>query len=227
MAVRTGVVKLKDQEDEKYYAGQSLLQLALRRLRRDTLTLIAMAVVLIFVLLAIFAPVIEQNILNVSYSRTDPNNAFLPPGGTARLVYLPDHRYRSQGLNVVVMFDRGAGGREVGEAHVEVQARQLTTKEGMANMFVAHASFGAPSFSVFLDDQTRPFAARIGVNSVSSLLEIPVGKHTLTFRRGTSIEGDVLATLDVEIAPETLTTASCSDVWKAKARRRCRRRRSA
>jgi peptide/nickel transport system permease protein len=207
MAVRTGVVKLKDQEDEKYYAGLSLLQLALRRLRRDTLTLIAMAVVLILVLLAIFAPVIEQNILNVSYSRTDPNNAFLPPGGTARLVYLPDHRYRSQGLNVVVMFDRGAGGREVGEAHVEVQARQLTTKEGMANMFVAHASFGAPSFSVFLDDQTRPFAARVGVNSISNLLEIPVGKHTLTFRRGTSIEGDVLATLDVEIAPETLTTA--------------------
>jgi peptide/nickel transport system permease protein len=207
MAVRTGVVRLKEQEDEKYYAGLSLLQLALRRLRRDTLTLIAMAIVLILVLLAIFAPVIEQNILNVSYSRTDPNNAFLPPGGTARLIYLPDNRYRSQGLNVVVMFDRGAGGREVGEVHVDVQARQLTTKEGMANMLVAHASFGTPSFSVFLDDQTRPFAARIGVNSISSLLEIPVGKHTLTFRRGTSIEGEVLATLDVEIAPETLTTA--------------------
>ncbi|PJF36314.1 MAG: hypothetical protein CUN49_06075 [Candidatus Thermofonsia Clade 1 bacterium] len=208
MAVRANVVKLKDEDEAKFYAGQSLLQLALRRLRRDTLTLIAMAIVLILVLLAIFAPVIEQNILNVSYSRTDPNNAFLPPGGTARLVYLPDHRYRSQGLNVVVMHDRGAGGREIGDAHVDIQPRQLTTKEGMANILIAHASFGTPAISVFLDDQTRPFAARIAQNSLSNLLEIPVGRHTLTFRRGSSAEGELLAVLrDVEIKPETLTTA--------------------
>ncbi len=207
MAVRTGVVKLKDQDDEKYYAGQSLLQLALHRLRRDTLTLIAMAVVLILVLLAIFAPVIEQNILGVSYSRTDPNNAFLPPGGTARLIYLPDNRYRSQGLNVVMMHDRGAGGREVGEVHLDLQSRQLTTKAGMANLLIGHASFGTPAFSVYLDDGTRPLAANIRQNTLSSLLEIPTGKHTLTFKRGTGAEAETLATLEVDIAPDTLTTA--------------------
>ncbi|MDW8298613.1 MAG: ABC transporter permease subunit [Anaerolineae bacterium] len=207
MAVRTGVVKLKDQDEAKRYAGQSLLQLALARLRRDTLTLVAIGVVLILILLSIFAPVIEKDILGVSYSRTDPVNAFLPPGGTARLVYLPDHRYRSQGLHVVVTHDRGAGGREIGEVHAEVQQRQLTTKEGMANMLVAHTSFGAPAFSVFLNDQARPFAARIAQNSMSNLLEIPVGKHTLTFRRGTTADGEVLARLEVDIQPSTLTTA--------------------
>ncbi|MCS6870111.1 MAG: ABC transporter permease subunit [Anaerolineae bacterium] len=207
MAVRTGVVKLKDQDEAKRYAGQSLLQLALARLRRDTLTLVAIGVVLILILLSIFAPVIEKDILGVSYSRTDPVNAFLPPGGTARLVYLPDHRYRSQGLHVVVTHDRGAGGREIGEVHAEVQQRQLTTKEGMANMLVAHTSFGAPAFSVFLNDQARPFAARIAQNSMSNLLEIPIGKHTLTFRRGTTADGEVLARLEVDIQPSTLTTA--------------------
>ncbi|MCE7947743.1 MAG: ABC transporter permease subunit [Chloroflexi bacterium CFX4] len=208
MAVRTDVVKLKEQEDEKYYAGQSLLQLALRRLRRDKLTLLAMAVVLVLILLSVFAPIIEQNILQVSFSRTDPNNAFIPPGGTARIIYLPDNRYRTQGLNVVVLFDRGAGGREVGEVHLDIQARQLTTKPGMADLLVAHASFDTPSFSVFLNDEPRAIVARVGVNSASSLAEIPVGTHTLTFRRGTAADGEVLYTLrDVEITPQTLTTA--------------------
>lgn len=58
--------------------GESLTTLALRRLRRDKLTILAIIIVFTLLLLSICAPLIERYILNVDYTRTDVSKAFLP-----------------------------------------------------------------------------------------------------------------------------------------------------
>jgi len=63
---------------EEHRISESLLRQAGRRLRRDRLTLGALAVLFIVGLLAILAPVIEDT-LGVSYTRTSVIEAFLPP----------------------------------------------------------------------------------------------------------------------------------------------------
>ncbi len=60
--------------------GQSLLRLALRRLRRDKLTLLAMTVIVIMISLALLAPFISEQILHVDYTDTQGTVAFLKPG---------------------------------------------------------------------------------------------------------------------------------------------------
>lgn len=75
--------------NEKISVGESLTSLALRRLRRDYLTLVAMAVIFILALLAIFAPFIEKEILNVSYTSTK-EAAFLPPGTPGHILGTDD-----------------------------------------------------------------------------------------------------------------------------------------
>src|SRR6476659_68750 len=77
MAATSSVAKLHVKREETK-AGISLTRLALRRLRRDKLTLIALAVVVIMAILAIGAQPIS-NALGVSYQRTDPNATFVPP----------------------------------------------------------------------------------------------------------------------------------------------------
>jgi len=74
----TSVAKLNMKREERE-VGRSLTQLALSRLRRDRLTLIALTFIIVLALLSyVFAPIIS-NLLNVSYARTDPNSTFLPP----------------------------------------------------------------------------------------------------------------------------------------------------
>jgi peptide/nickel transport system permease protein len=58
--------------------GASLLQIALYRLRRDRLALIALAVLLTLALLSLFAPVISQYLLGVDPTSTDGFNHMLP-----------------------------------------------------------------------------------------------------------------------------------------------------
>lgn len=65
--------------------GESLTKLALRRLRRDYLTLVALAVLIIFAALAILAPVIT-NVLDVSYRTTEPSNKHQPIGTEGHLL---------------------------------------------------------------------------------------------------------------------------------------------
>ncbi len=60
--------------------GDSLTVLALRRLRRDKLTIFAMGVIILLALLSFSAPLIERYILDVNYTSTNIDNAFLPPG---------------------------------------------------------------------------------------------------------------------------------------------------
>jgi peptide/nickel transport system permease protein len=80
------IVKLGDQE---IYESQTLLQLALRRLRRDYLTLIAMTVLLILIMLAILAPVISDA-LNVSYRRVDLKHTFEKIGSPGHILGTDD-----------------------------------------------------------------------------------------------------------------------------------------
>src|SRR5690349_7077752 len=88
MAAQTSVVKITTEESQK--VGESLSTLALRRLRRDHLTLAAIAVVIILALLAIFAPFIEEQILHVDYTRTNADKTFLPVGSPGHLLGTDD-----------------------------------------------------------------------------------------------------------------------------------------
>lgn len=73
----TSVAKLEVQH-KRPAAGNSLTQVALRRLRRDKLTLIALAVVAFLTAVSFLAPLITEA-LGVSYTKTQPTATFLPP----------------------------------------------------------------------------------------------------------------------------------------------------
>ncbi len=81
------IVQLSSEEHREI--GQSLMQLALHRLRRDTLTLLAIAILITLTLLAITAPLFERG-LNVSYTRTDVTQAFLPIGAPGHILGTDD-----------------------------------------------------------------------------------------------------------------------------------------
>lgn len=78
MAANTQVVALEAHEERK--VGRSLTEVAIMRLRRDTLTLFAMSVLIILALLSVFAPFISTNILNVNPERTNVAENYLPIG---------------------------------------------------------------------------------------------------------------------------------------------------
>ncbi len=70
--------------------GESLWQTALRRLRRDRLTLLAMAMLLLLATLSVLAPLISDGVLHVDPNRTDIANKFLPIGAPGHLLGTDD-----------------------------------------------------------------------------------------------------------------------------------------
>ena len=66
--------------------GMSLTRLAIWRIRRDRLTLIAFTVLLILTALSILAPIISSEILQVDANLTDPTNTFLPLGAPGHIL---------------------------------------------------------------------------------------------------------------------------------------------
>jgi peptide/nickel transport system permease protein len=84
----TAVVKLSA-EEAKRLSGDSLTTLALRRLRRDKLTLLALGVILLLTFLSVMAPVIEK-LLNVDYTRTDPYGTFQVIGSPGHILGTDD-----------------------------------------------------------------------------------------------------------------------------------------
>jgi len=80
------VIDLKESEE---YASESLLSLALKRLRRDYLTLLAIAIIITLAILSLLAPVIADA-LDVSYRRTDIPNAFLKVGSPGHVLGTDD-----------------------------------------------------------------------------------------------------------------------------------------
>lgn len=65
--------------DRNGQIGLSLFQLAMRRLRRDKLTLVAAALIAALTILSVLAPFISSEILHADPNRTSPYNAFAPP----------------------------------------------------------------------------------------------------------------------------------------------------
>ncbi len=76
--------------EEKQRVGESLTALALRRLRRDKLTLVAMSVILVLALLSFAAPLIERYVLGVDYTSTNIDKAFLTIGAPGHILGTDD-----------------------------------------------------------------------------------------------------------------------------------------
>lgn len=88
MTAQSSVAKLSVEKEEKR-VGISLTQLALRRLRRDRLTLTALAVVALMAIMSFSAPLISRA-LDVSYTQTDASRTFLPLGAGNHLLGTDD-----------------------------------------------------------------------------------------------------------------------------------------
>lgn len=86
---QTQVKTLKARPTEEIGLGESLTTLALRRLRRDKLTLLALSVLIVLALLAIFAPLITEQ-LGVSATRTEAQNTFAPVGAPGHILGTDD-----------------------------------------------------------------------------------------------------------------------------------------
>jgi peptide/nickel transport system permease protein len=85
----TSVAKL-NVKPKRVEVGRSLTGLAMRRLRRDRLTLIALGFIIVLALLSYGGAPVISNALNVSYTRTDPNSTFLPPGTPGHILGTDD-----------------------------------------------------------------------------------------------------------------------------------------
>ena len=70
---RGGVVNL----EEKQHKSESLWRTALRRVRRDKLTMFALTYLIILAVLSFSAPIFERS-MGVSYTKTNPTNKHLP-----------------------------------------------------------------------------------------------------------------------------------------------------
>lgn len=88
MATQTKSVRLYAKEEA--IVGESLTRVALRRLRRDRLTQVAGACLIVLTLLALFAPVISSQLLHVSFTQTNVTDAFLPPGAEGHILGTDD-----------------------------------------------------------------------------------------------------------------------------------------
>lgn len=90
--IPTQVVDLKTDRghEDEHYVSESLWATALRRLRRDYLTLAAIIVLIIMGILALGAPYISEHILHIDPNRTDLTAQFLPPGTPGHLLGTDD-----------------------------------------------------------------------------------------------------------------------------------------
>lgn len=70
--------------------GQSLTQVALGRIRRDKLTLLALGVLILLGALSMAAPFITENILHTSYTRIATTETFLPFGAQGHVLGTDD-----------------------------------------------------------------------------------------------------------------------------------------
>lgn len=73
----TAVVRLND--DLVNRPDESMWARAIRKLRRDRLTLVAIGVLFVLVVLAAFSPFITENILQTDILTTNPSNRLMPP----------------------------------------------------------------------------------------------------------------------------------------------------
>ncbi len=72
------IAKLKRRHDDGFTPSLNLYQKAFRRIRSDRPTLLAMAVLVVFVLLALFAPFLSETIFQVDQVTQAVRNKYLP-----------------------------------------------------------------------------------------------------------------------------------------------------
>jgi peptide/nickel transport system permease protein len=86
----SNVVRLSTIEDQPIYKSESLWKRALRRLRKDKLTLVAMFILALLSILTLFAPVISERVLQVDPETTNPSVRLLPPGSPGHILGTDD-----------------------------------------------------------------------------------------------------------------------------------------
>lgn len=214
MATQSKVIQLTDEEEQEHI-GLSLWQLALRRLRRDRLTLVAMAVLALFTLMSIFAPTLEQIIGGEWLASRTPDfrlfantmlpDVFLPPGGAKRLVYIPDYRLGPRALNSIVLLSRRT---EYTQLILETPRSFFNQHEGQAGVRFVQGSEQFQTLNLFVDDATTPIASRIRAVNASDLQALAPGTYTFTVReQGAEADADPVAVLeDVTIAEGQIAT---------------------
>jgi peptide/nickel transport system permease protein len=89
MTTQSATVKLQTRRPQPQ-VGQSLSRMALRRLRRDKLTIAALFILAILAILSISAPFITDNILHTSYTRVHTDQTFLPFGSPGHVLGTDD-----------------------------------------------------------------------------------------------------------------------------------------
>ena len=147
-------------------ANDSLTRLALRRLRRDYLTLGAVAIILILAIFSVLAPVITDS-LDVSYTDTSPSDKFLPIG-TGKHVLGTDNLGRD-------LFARLLYGGQV-SLKIAFSAAILSTTIGVAIGLIAGYYQGGP-FG-FIDDIIMWFITTL--NSIPTLMLLILIASVLT-----------------------------------------------
>lgn len=85
-----GIVNLDREAAERQRRNESLWSRAMRRLRHDYLTLLALGVLLTLTVLSVFAPVITRNILQVDGELTNPSDRLLAPGTPGHILGTDD-----------------------------------------------------------------------------------------------------------------------------------------
>jgi len=86
----SNITSLDLKDDISSYRSESLTRKAIRRILRDRLTMAAITTLLIMATLAILAPVISDQILQVDYTRAQPTNNFLPLGTPGHILGTDD-----------------------------------------------------------------------------------------------------------------------------------------
>jgi peptide/nickel transport system permease protein len=178
MAVQPKVAQLTE-EEEAQYIGRSLLQLALSRLRRDNLTLIAITIVLLLTLMSILAPFISDQILMIDYAHTKIINAFLPSGGKERIVYQPDYRLRSKAFYSMVIIDHR---EDFDSVLLTAEPKALTENPENGGLFFVNGSVGAPDYDVYLDGADKPAFSQIVFGAGSDFLSLTPKKYAVALR---------------------------------------------
>lgn len=87
-AQQNSVTKLANEEE--FLVSDSLMKKALRRLRQDKLTLVAMSVLLIITILTTLSPFINEQILRIDPNRTNPTNNFQGFGSPGHILGTDD-----------------------------------------------------------------------------------------------------------------------------------------
>jgi peptide/nickel transport system permease protein len=161
-------------EEHISYRSESLTRKALRRLRRDYLTLLAMAVILMMALLALGAPLITRA-LGISYTNTDAAAAkFLPIGA-------PGHPLGTDSLGRDHLARLLYGGRV--SLGIAVSASIFSTCIGVTIGLIA--GFYQGGTFKFVDDFIMWFITTL--NSIPTLLLLLIISYLLPPNVGTLI----------------------------------------